>query len=165
MLFQANSPRTLWKEALLAVVFIYNCSPHSYLQYKTPYEARLNEKPSISNIKVWGSISHLKLPNPASKLDPKATSGILVGYGANQYKVFILSTGKLLFTRDITILEGGFLSSKQIKQSEPIGPIELTKKLINLEATSEANTPSRATSAIPSAITSSELEIELIKSA
>ena len=52
MLFQANLPQTLWGEALLAAVFIYNRSPHSYLHYKTPYEARLSKKPDISNIKV-----------------------------------------------------------------------------------------------------------------
>jgi len=52
MLFQANLLQTLWGEALLAAVFIHNRSPYSYLQYKTPYEARLSKKPDISNIKV-----------------------------------------------------------------------------------------------------------------
>lgn len=114
------------------------------------------KKPDISNIKVWGSISYLKQPNPASKLDSRATSGVLVGFGHNQYKVYIPSTSKLLFTRDITILEGQFLtdgdqnlaSSKPTSQVDANVPTEPIGKLVDLETTSGAS--HRATSEVPS---------------
>jgi hypothetical protein len=36
----------------LAAVYLYNRTPHSSINYKTPYELKNKEKPNISNIKI-----------------------------------------------------------------------------------------------------------------
>jgi len=77
-----------------------------------------NIKPNIDNIKIWGLITYYKIKGPKrSKLEPQAEKGILVGYGEdnNNYKVFDLKLRRIIWLRDVKILEGQFLKEKQIK--------------------------------------------------
>jgi hypothetical protein len=85
MLISTGLPKMLWGEAVLAATYVYNRTPHSSLEgYITPYEARYKQKPDISNIRVWGSISYKKEPNELlRKLDNRANPYILIGYGSN----------------------------------------------------------------------------------
>ena len=64
MLIESNAPKYLWGEAILATVYIYNRTPHSTLNFKTPYEIKYNEKPNIDNIKIWGLIIYYKIKGP-----------------------------------------------------------------------------------------------------
>ena len=70
ILIQSNAPKYLWGEALLAIVYIYNRTPHSALGFKTPYELAYKIKLNIDNIKIWGSITYYKIKGPQrSKLE------------------------------------------------------------------------------------------------
>jgi len=115
VLIQSNAPKYLWGEALQAIVYIYNRTPYSALGFKTPYEVANNIKLSIDNIKIWGSITYYKIKGPKRlKLEPQAEKGILVGYGENNnnYKVFDLKLRKIIWLRDVKVLEGQFLKEK-----------------------------------------------------
>ena len=112
MLFTAKLDKRFWAEALIAAVYLYNRTPHTSLNYKTPYEIKYKTKPKINNIKIWGSLAY-SLNYKAKKLDPRAKPSILIGYGSNQYKLLELSTGRAFWSRDTEILEGVFLDKIQ----------------------------------------------------
>ena len=125
---ESNLSKELWPDALKASVYLYNRTPHSFLEYITPYEKRFNKKPDISYIKIWGSISYYRNPK-ALKLEERSTLGVLIGYGSNQYKIYNPETKRTIWTRDIKILEGKYYntpitSSKELEEitllEEPI---------------------------------------------
>jgi hypothetical protein len=109
LLYNANLPSYLWGEALTASVYIYNRTPHSAIEFKTPYEMKFKNKPDISNIRIFGSIAYYKNKTKTNKLEPKANKGILIGYGSNQYRIWDLENKKPVWSRDVKILEGQFL--------------------------------------------------------
>ena len=82
ILSESNLSKELWPDLLLSVTYIYNRIPHSFLGYKTPYEARFNSKPSISNIRILGSITYYKEAR-TTKLDSRGTLAILIGFNNN----------------------------------------------------------------------------------
>ena len=108
MLFTAKLAKQFWAEALISAVYLYNRTPHSALDYKSPYEVRYNKKPDINNVKIWGSIAYNQIEK-AKKLDIRAKPNILIGYGNNQYKLMDLNTKRVFWSRDVVILEGVFL--------------------------------------------------------
>ena len=91
----------------MASVYIYNCTPHSALNYKTPFEAKNNRKPILSNIKIFGSPVYYRDNRPLKKLDKRDNRGILIGYGeeANLYKVWDTQSRKALWSCDVKVLE------------------------------------------------------------
>ena len=90
ILLNSNLPQYMWGEALLAVTYLYNRTPHSKLGFKTPYKAKNGEKPDITNIKVFGSLVYFKQKRlDLKKLNPCRVLGILIGYSidCNNYKI------------------------------------------------------------------------------
>ena len=63
-------------------------------------------------------------------IEPQAEKGILVGYSENNnnYKVFNLKLRKIIWSRDVKVLEGQFLKEKQIKH------ISFQKEVEEIEA-------------------------------
>jgi hypothetical protein len=111
LLYNSNSPLYLWGEAVIASTYLYNRTPHSSINYKTPYELKYKTKPDISNIKVWGSITYYKNKgNNIKKLEPRANKGVLIGYGQNQYRIWDITLNKPIWSRDVKILENHFNS-------------------------------------------------------
>ena len=110
MIFTSNTPKSLWGEAVLAAVYLYNRTPHSGINHKTPYELKCNQKPDISHIRTWGSICFYKIKTPIKKLDPKGKKAILIGFGQNQISSLGYRTQKPIWSRDV-ILENKSISS------------------------------------------------------
>ena len=82
LLFQAQMSKKYWSEAVLAAAYLYNCTPHSAIEYRTPYQARFGKKPNVAYIKIFGSLVYSKTAN-IKKLDEKSKQGFLVGFGTN----------------------------------------------------------------------------------
>jgi len=134
LLFATGLPKTLWGEAALAAVYLYNRTPHTSLEgFITPYEAKYGEQPDISNIRTWGSITYKKEPNELiKKLDARANPYILIGYGSNQYKL-IKPGGKIaIWARDVEILENSFIKNQPEKISAKLA--EITSYLSNTDS-------------------------------
>ena len=109
LLISSNLARKYWAEALVSSVYLYNRTPNSSINYKTPYELRYNEIPDISNIRTWGSLVYKKEPiELISKLDSRASPYYLIGYGSNQYKLLNPKTSKTIWARDVKIIENKF---------------------------------------------------------
>ena len=101
---------------VLTVVYLYNRTPYSKLNYKTPYEAKFGCQPDISYIKTFGSLVYFKRKPviKLNKLDQRGILGILVGYGINSvnYYIWDLENSRPIWVRDLKILENIFLSLK-----------------------------------------------------
>ena len=52
MLFTANLQNKFWAMTLEAAVYIYNRTPHSSLNFKTPYEIKYSKLPKLNHIKI-----------------------------------------------------------------------------------------------------------------
>jgi len=153
LLFNSNTPLYLWGEAVLAATYLYNRTPHSALNNKTPYELKYNSKPNISNIRVWGSITYYKNKgNNIKKLEPKANKGILIGYSQNQYRIWDFNLNKPIWSRDVKILENQFeFNNNLIKESNTILNNEISLESSNntnsiINNNSELNTEGSETS-------------------
>lgn len=110
VLIQSNSPSYLWGEALEAITYIYNRTPHRALSFKTPYELLNGVKPNILNIKTWGSLAYYHTNEYISKLSPRKEEAIIIGYSEyNHYKLWDYKRQRSLWSRDITICENKFL--------------------------------------------------------
>ena len=52
----------LWDESINCVEYVQNRAPHKHLDGKTPYEACLGHKPSVSHFRVFGSKAWDRIP-------------------------------------------------------------------------------------------------------
>lgn len=110
MLIYSKAPLYLWGEAILAACYIYNRTPHSSINFKTPYEIYWGSKPNINNIKIWGSIVYYNTNKQLTKLAPRREQAILVGYAEDyyHYKLYIVNKRITIWSRDISIIENQF---------------------------------------------------------
>ena len=112
LLYQASLPNYFWGEVLLASVFLYNRTPHTALKGVTPYEKKTGVKPDISFIRIFGSITFYKVKGLDShnKLKARANKAVLIGYtdNAKVYKLWDIELRKVVYSRDVEIIEGNF---------------------------------------------------------
>ena len=106
-------PKHFWGEAVLTATYLINRMPFRVLNFQTPYQFLLKTYPHIrvmSNIhlKVFGCTTfvHITLQN-RSKLDPKSTKCIFLGYSSNQsgYKCYFPSTKKIYNSMNVIFFE------------------------------------------------------------
>ncbi|KAL4021013.1 hypothetical protein IC575_019802 [Cucumis melo] len=74
----------------------------------TPYEAWCGEKPSVSHLRVFGSIAYSHIPNQLrGKLDDKSEKCIMVGYSENSkaYRLYNPVSRKIIISRDVIFSE------------------------------------------------------------
>jgi hypothetical protein len=104
MLQEKNFPKMFWAEAANTAVFLQNRLPTKLLEEKTPFEVFYNYKPSLSFLKIFGSICFVHVPQiKTDKLDKKAMSGIFGGYStvSKAYKVYHSQIQKMTIIKDV----------------------------------------------------------------
>ena len=80
MMYHAQLPQRFWAEAINTAVYLRNRSPSAELKDGTPYEHWFEEKPDISNLRVFGCIAYVHVArNKRSKLDMKSRKVIFYG--------------------------------------------------------------------------------------
>ncbi|KAK9122098.1 hypothetical protein Syun_019715 [Stephania yunnanensis] len=108
MLHEKSLPKEYWVEVAHTSVFLLNRLPTKAVDGKTPFEAWYGFKPSLKNLKVFGCLCFVYVPQiKRDKLDKKATAGIFVGYStiSKAYGVFQPHTRKILISRDVHFME------------------------------------------------------------
>jgi hypothetical protein len=152
LLIQANLAKKYWGEALLSAVYLYNRTPNSSINYKTPYELKYKKKPDISSLKKWGSLCYKREDSSLiSKLDSRATPYYIIGYGSNQYKLLNPSTNRILWARDVAIIEGIYWKSdieNHIELLKDLGDTETLNTYNNYNIPNSDTTSSSSTSNI-----------------
>ena len=110
MLYHAKLPPEFWAEACSPAVYFHNRSPTTALKEKPPFESLFGRRPDISQLKVFGCVSYVHVPdNQRRKLDAKAHKAIFVGYppGVKGYKLYELEK-KFVVSRDVQFFEDNF---------------------------------------------------------
>ncbi|KAF7808226.1 sacsin isoform X2 [Senna tora] len=114
LLFTNNVPHRYWGEAVLSAAYLINRLPSKVLNFSTPYKVFTSYFPqyrALSNLspKIFGCTAyvHNQSFHMHSKLDPKASKCIFIGYSAHQkgYKCFCPNRNKVFTSMDVTFLE------------------------------------------------------------
>ncbi|MCO5554507.1 hypothetical protein L7F22_008036 [Adiantum nelumboides] len=104
MLKAKSFSHKLWMEAVACAVHVLNRCPTRALKTITPYESCYDRKPSVSCLRVFGSLAYAHIPQQLrGKLDDKAVKCIFVGYssGSKGYRLYNPTTNKIFESRDV----------------------------------------------------------------
>ena len=72
-------PKELWAEVVDCTIYLSNCCPTRIVQGKSPQQAWSRKKPTVSHIRVFGSIAYVHVPDQeTSKLDDKSEKYLLL---------------------------------------------------------------------------------------
>ncbi len=120
MLYQAKLSLQFWAEACSTAVYLHNRSPTSAIKDQTPFERLLGIKPDISNLRVFGCVAYMHVPNSQrKKLDAKARRTIFIGYppGVKGYKLYDLEKGAFFISGNVKFFEDQFNESRGESES------------------------------------------------
>ncbi|KAI9173958.1 hypothetical protein LWI28_009353 [Acer negundo] len=149
MLKDKNMPKSFWAEAVLCALYLQNRCPTKSLDTKTPHEAWSTHKPSVSHLRVFGSIAYIKVPEARrTKLEDKGEKCILVGYGDRTmgYRLYNHTTKKVIFSRDVIFEENeswNWDQSKASRSAELIPEEETRQVATETQTPRDQQTPQR----------------------
>ena len=110
MLSNAGLGKQFWAEAVTYASHLINRLPSSALKGKTPLEV-WSGKPAndYDYLRVFGSIAYYHVKE--SKLDPRAKKALFMGVtpGVKGYRLWCLSSKKIISSRDVTFDESAML--------------------------------------------------------
>jgi hypothetical protein len=136
MLSGVGLGKELWVEAVgtscYLVSYLVNISPSSVLDDKNPQEVWTSEKPSLTNLKVFGYDAYVHVPKEnRSKLDKKVEKCIFIGYkyGLKGYKLWNPENKKVVYSRDVVFREmNDFVKQEVLPSKEEPEKIEFYLK-------------------------------------
>ena len=85
-----------------------NRSPSVALNDVTPYECLFNEKPDVSNLRIFGCMAYVHIPEcQQKKLDAKSRKLIFMEYpeGMKGYKLYNPESSSFIRSRDVIFSE------------------------------------------------------------
>ena len=89
-------------------MFILNLTPTKALKGKTSFESWCGRKPSMSFLRTFGYIGHVRKTKPVlTKLEDRSTPMVLLGYeeGTKAYWLYDPHGGKVVVSRDVVFNE------------------------------------------------------------
>ncbi|KAE8721174.1 hypothetical protein F3Y22_tig00016637pilonHSYRG00095 [Hibiscus syriacus] len=108
MLKSKKMPKEFWAEAVQCAIYVQNRCPHVKLDDQTPQETWSGQKPTVSHLKVFGSVAYAHVPDQRrTKLEDKSKKYIFIGYDEKTkgYKLFDPISKKVMVSRDVRINE------------------------------------------------------------
>lgn len=127
LIFQANLPKTLWSECMLAATHLINKLPTLVLNWRTPFEILHGRILKYNNLRTMGFLCYAIITKPhKDKFAHRATKCILLGYVADHkgYMLFDLANKRIFALRDV-FYEDNFLYKMLNTQSSPIVPLPI----------------------------------------
>lgn len=96
LLFTSGFPKSFWGFATHCATYLYNRTPHSAIDFITPYEQAFNKKPDLSYIRIFGSRVYVYDDNVAlgNKVASRSTIQYLIGYRDTGYVTYHPQTNK-----------------------------------------------------------------------
>lgn len=116
MLIDSGLDNRFWAEAAVTAAYLINRVPCRQ-QKKCPEEIWSGRKSNLTYLRVFGCPAFAHIPkDKRSKLDPKSTECIMVGYSAESkaYRLFSPKDSKIIICRDVTFMENG-----KVNRTEP----------------------------------------------
>lgn len=117
MLIAAQLEVHYWADAVAAAAFIKNRAPHSSIHSMTPYQAMFDRKPDLSVLRTFGCIAYPTIDESLrGTIAPHARECIMIGYANNHqaWKLALLTTGKLIISRDVRFVESTVLVNSSV---------------------------------------------------
>lgn len=123
LFYESNTPRELWDECVLTVVFLINKTPSEIIKYKTPYELLHDSVANYSRFQTFRCLAYAStLQSQRTKFLPRAVPCVFIRHPPYMKgcKLYELSTKRILISRDVIFHEDQFPSlewTKLIHQS------------------------------------------------
>ncbi|KAM0060751.1 putative RNA-directed DNA polymerase [Helianthus debilis subsp. tardiflorus] len=120
-MFEANLPKRFWGECILTATYIINRLPTQIIENKTPYELLHGEKPNYDHMRVLGCLAYYRsIETNGYKFEIRGRPGVFMGYpsGTKGYKIYDLSNGKIIQSRDVKFAERVFPFTTQFKEDQ-----------------------------------------------
>ena len=93
LLYSAGLGSQFWSYAMRHSVYLKNRWPHSSLDFKTPYEIMYGTKPNLSDLRIFGSLVHIKSSAKRyMKLDSITSEGLFMTYSGTDKVVIVVDT-------------------------------------------------------------------------
>eukprot|EP00253_Pinus_taeda_P033454 PITA_33454 len=111
-----------WAEVVETACYLVNRSPLSVLEDKTPQEAWIGKKTSLSHMRVFGCDAYVHVPKEKStKLDSKSERCIFIGYkdGLKGYKIWNPETRKVVYNYDVVFRDVKEVTKREVLPKEP----------------------------------------------
>ncbi|SCV71301.1 BQ2448_2889 [Microbotryum intermedium] len=111
LLADAHLPNTFWEEAVAYFIYCKNWCQHSALDKATPDFIWQGHRTDASALHPFGCTAWLMVaPELRSKLDPKATHVLFVGYdlASKAFRFYDTNTNKFILGRNATFLDTKF---------------------------------------------------------
>ena len=129
MLSHSNLSNEFWAEAINTSVYLRNRCPSVALSDVTPYECLFNEKPDVSNLRIFGCMAYVHIPEcQRKKLDAKSRKLIFVGYpeGVKGYKLYNPESCSFVRSRDVIFSERKFydFKNKQFRECSELQEVK-----------------------------------------
>lgn len=107
LLFESGMSEKMWRFGVDTTCWLYNRTPHSSLEYKTPYEKFYVKKPDLNSIKLFGLQVHVfqEMVPAGQKFMKKSKTCYLVGFTETGYKVYDPKTKKIETACNVVIHE------------------------------------------------------------
>lgn len=91
MLLESTIPTTFWSFALIQANFLYNRSPHSYLDHQTTFYARYGLSENYESLIPFGCrVNNFIQKEKRNKIDNTTKPGIMFGYSTNSTELYVL---------------------------------------------------------------------------
>lgn len=99
-----NLPLNYWAKAIVIPKYIQNRLPTKLVFGKVFKEVCSGEKPSISNLKIFGCEAYSHIPKEGRrKLEPKSLECVFIGYteGIRGYNLYNTKSRRVFYGRDV----------------------------------------------------------------
>jgi transposase InsO family protein len=141
MLFAANLPPVYWAAAVHAAVYTRNRVPSSATKAKTPFELWTGEKPSLSDLRVFGCKAYVHVADELRyKLDAKSAECVFIGYSLDSKAWIFYQPAKrrTLVSRNASFDERLSGISGEISSNSPAAGVSVDWEPIESEADNSA---------------------------
>jgi len=123
LLANAGMPLKYWGHAFLTAAHLINMLPSKILNFDTPHERLLHEKPDYSFLRVFGCACWPNLrPYNAHKLAFRSIQCVFLGYSTlhKGYKCLDLDSGRIYISRDVIFDEDVFPFPSFTQMLDPV---------------------------------------------
>lgn len=103
LICESGFPTNMWGLALHAATWLYNRTPHSSLNFQTPFEKYFNKIPDMSQIRVFGCVGEVldeTIPK-GQKFKVRTKTLYLVGFRSTGYIMFDPKSNKTINTCNV----------------------------------------------------------------
>ena len=103
MLKEKELPLEFWEEVVSTCVYVLNRSSTKGVKGKTPYEKWNKRKPSVSHLRIFGSVAFVKAIGRLSKLKDRSKCMLFMGCeaGSKAYRCLDPVSFKIHISRDV----------------------------------------------------------------